>query len=123
MYVARIAPIRAIPSEPPTCRKLLRTPEPTPALSIGTDAIAADVIGDITSAIPTPPMSIGGSSTQYELCTPRRCQSRLPIPSSVIPAPISQRDPILSERFPAIGAMSTIRMVIGRNVAPAFVGE
>ena len=64
--------MRAIPSEPPTWRKLFRTPEPTPALSIGTAPIAADVIGDIVIAIPTPPSSIAGSSVQKSECTPTR---------------------------------------------------
>ena len=32
----------AMPSEPPTWRKLFSTPEPTPALSTGTEPIAAD---------------------------------------------------------------------------------
>jgi hypothetical protein len=54
----------AIPSEPPTWRKLLRTPEPTPALSTGTAPIAAAVIGDIVIAIPTPPTTMAGSSVQ-----------------------------------------------------------
>ena len=34
------------------------------------------------------------------------------------PAPISQREPTLSENLPASGATKTIRIVIGRNVAP-----
>src|SRR5206468_13089395 len=34
-YESRIAPMIAIPSEPPTWRKLFNTPEPTPALSTG----------------------------------------------------------------------------------------
>src|SRR4051794_12482214 len=122
-YEARIAPISAIPSEPPTCRKLLITPDPTPALSTGTEDIAADVIGDIVSAIPVPPISIGGSSVQYDESSPIRSQKSPPIPSSVIPAPISQREPILSDQLPASGAIRTMRMVIGRKVAPAFVGE
>ena len=42
--------------------------------------------------------------------------------TSVIPPPISQRDPIRSESFPAIGATTMIRSVIGRKLAPAFVG-
>ena len=40
-----------------------------------------------------------------------------------MPAPISQREPMRSESFPAIGAMRMIRIVIGRKIAPAFVGE
>ena len=39
------------------------------------------------------------------------------------PAPISQREPILSENFPASGATKTIRIVIGKNVAPIWMGE
>ena len=39
---ARIAPMTAMPSEPPTWRMLFSTPEPTPALSTGTEPIAAD---------------------------------------------------------------------------------
>ncbi len=41
----------------------------------------------------------------------------------IIPVPISQREPTRSESFPAIGAMSTMRIVIGRKAAPACVGE
>ncbi len=40
-----------------------------------------------------------------------------------MPPPISQREPIRSDCFPAIGASRMIRIVIGRNAAPAFVGE
>src|SRR6266571_3713855 len=56
----------AIPSEPPTCRMLLMTAEPTPALSTGTDAIAAAVVGAITVAIPTPPTSRAGRMFQND---------------------------------------------------------
>ena len=44
-------------------------------------------------------------------------------PTSVIPPAISQREPIRSESFPAIGATRMISIVIGRNVAPAWIGE
>ena len=40
-----------------------------------------------------------------------------------MPAPISQREPTRSESFPAIGATRMIRTVIGKKIAPAFVGE
>ncbi len=43
--------------------------------------------------------------------------------TSVIPPPISQRDPTRSDSRPAIGAMRMISIVIGRNAAPACVGE
>src|SRR6266851_1795316 len=71
-YEARMAPITAIPSAPPTCRKLFSTPEPTPALSIGTAPMAAEVIGDITNAMPTPPSTMAGSSVQNVECSPTR---------------------------------------------------
>ena len=47
---ATIAPITAIPSDPPTWRAEFRTAEPTPALSTGTALIAAAVTGVIVSA-------------------------------------------------------------------------
>ena len=71
-YDARIAPISAMPSEPPTWRKLFSTPEPTPALSTGTEPIATDVIGDIVSAMPIPPRIIAGRSVQNVECSPTR---------------------------------------------------
>jgi hypothetical protein len=43
--------------------------------------------------------------------------------TSAMPAPMSQRDPMRSESFPAGGAMRMISIVIGRNVAPASVAE
>ena len=62
----------AMPSEPPTWRKLFNTPEPTPALSVGTDPIAADVIGDMVSAMPMPPSTSCGRSDQKPVCSPIR---------------------------------------------------
>ena len=44
---AMIAPISAIPIEPPTWRDAFRTAEPTPDLSTGTDRIAAAALGVI----------------------------------------------------------------------------
>ena len=52
---ATIAPIKAIPSEPPTWRMLFSTAEPTPALSTGTEPMAAAVVGVIASDMPKPP--------------------------------------------------------------------
>jgi hypothetical protein len=51
---ATIAPVIAIPSEPPTWRMLFSTAEPTPAWSRGTELIAAAVVGVIVNAMPTP---------------------------------------------------------------------
>ena len=53
--VATRVPMIAIPSDPPTWRMQLITAEPTPALSIGTEPIAAAVVGAIVIAIPSPP--------------------------------------------------------------------
>ena len=61
---ATIAPMTAIPSEPPTCRPELSTAEPTPALSTGTALIAAAVTGVIVRPIPKPPSRRPGSSAQ-----------------------------------------------------------
>ena len=71
-YEARIAPISAIPSEPPSWRKLFSTPDPTPALSTGTEPIAAAVIGDMVIAIPMPPSNIAGRSVQKSEWSPTR---------------------------------------------------
>src|SRR6266511_3857540 len=53
-----------MPAEPPTWRIELITAEPTPALSTGTDPIAADVVGAIAIAIPNPPTTSAGRSDQ-----------------------------------------------------------
>ena len=54
----------AMPSEPPTWRMLLITAEPTPALSTGTELIAAAVVGAIVIAIPSPPTTSPGRMFQ-----------------------------------------------------------
>ena len=54
----------AIPSAPPTWRNVFSIPEPTPALSTGTELSAAAVIGVIVIAIPTPPSTMPGSSVE-----------------------------------------------------------
>ena len=113
----------AIPSEPPTWRMLFSTAEPTPALSTGTACMAVAVVGAIDIAIPAPPIrSAGKMSQKFE------CRSSWPKITSepatrVIPEAISQRDPKRSLTFPAIGARKTMQSVIGRKVAPAWVGE
>jgi hypothetical protein len=55
-----MAPITAIPSDPPTWRAEFRTAEPTPALSTATALIAAAVSGVIVEPIPIPPISKPG---------------------------------------------------------------
>ena len=61
---ATIAPITAMPIEPPTCRSAFSTAEPTPALSTGTERVAAAALGVIVSAMPTPPTSRRGQEVQ-----------------------------------------------------------
>ncbi len=118
-----IAPSKAMPSEPPTCRMLFRTADPTPALSTGTELIAVAVVGLIDIAMPAPPISSAGRMSQKFECSPRRANRSSEPETRVIPAPTSQREPTRSVIRPAIGATSTISTVIGRNVAPAFVAE
>jgi hypothetical protein len=73
-----MAPITAMPSAPPTWRMLFRTADPTPALSTGTEPIAAAVVGVITIAIPNPPTRRPGRTSQkFEVCVePREDQER-----------------------------------------------
>ena len=113
----------AIPSAPPTWRDVFSTPEPTPALSTGTDPIAAEVVGVIASAMPIPPTtSAGNRSHQVELSSSKENRRSETLTRSMPPL-ISQRDPIRSESFPAIGATKMMQSVIGRNDAPASTGE
>ena len=111
----------AIPSEPPTWRMLLITAEPTPAFATGTEPIAAAVVGAIVVAIPTPPMSRPGRMFQNDDLASRVPKRVSETASRVIPAPISQRAPIRSEKRPAIGATRMIRTVNGRKVAPVSI--
>src|SRR4029078_9251624 len=121
MCVATTVPMIAMPSEPPTWRMLLITAGPTPALSTGTDPIAAAVVGAIVIAIPNPPASRPGRMFQNDDCAsivPNRSSDPV---SSVIPATIGQRGPIRSLNRPANGATRMISSVIGRNVAPVLI--
>ena len=113
----------AIPSEPPTWRMLFKTADPTPALSTGTDPMAAAVVGVIANDMPTPPTSSAGRRPQKFVFVSNRESSNSDTERKPIPVPISHREPIWSESLPAIGASSTIRIVIGRKMAPACVGE
>src|SRR6266498_2836080 len=102
---------------------LLSTAEPTPALSTGTEPIAAAVVGVIASDIPTPPRSRPGRMSQKLEPIPSREKDISEALNDTSPAPISQREPIRSENFPAAGASKTIRTVIGRKVAPVSIAE
>ena len=119
----RIAPMTAIPSAPPTWRKVFRTPEETPALATGTAPMAAAVIGVIVMAMPTPPMTSPGTRSQKPESRPSREKRTSEPATSVSPPAISQREPIRSESLPASGATRMIRNVIGRKIAPAWTGE
>ena len=118
-----MAPRMAIPREPPTCLMLFSTAEPTPALSMGTEPMAAAVVGVMASPMPAPPMRSGGKRSQKFEPASKRVSRSSESDTSAIPPVISQRDPIRSDSLPAIGASRTIRIVIGRKVAPAWVGE
>ena len=65
-----IAPISAIPTEPPTWRNALRTPAPTPAFSTGTARVAAAALGVIVNDMPTPPRTRPGNSVQNACLSP-----------------------------------------------------
>src|SRR6266496_6810786 len=100
---------------------LLMTAEPTPALSTGTEAIAADVVGAMTIAIPNPPTTRPGTMSHHDDDASSVANKSSEPVKSVIPAPISQRGPTRSTSFPATGATNMIRRVIGRNVAPVLI--
>ena len=123
MLAATIAPMIAIPSEPPTWRMLFSTAEPTPALSRGTEAIAVAVTGAIVTDMPIPPRIIAGRRPQKVSVPPIREKRKSEPASTVIPPVTSQRGPTRSDSRPACGAIRMIRSVQGRNEAPAWIGE
>src|SRR3954447_9647893 len=118
-----IAPVIPIPSATPTWRKVLSTPEATPALATGAAPIAAADIGVITNDIPSPPRTNAGSMFQKDDSSVTVESSRQQIAPTVIPPAISQREPTRSESLPAIGANTTIISVQGRSAAPAWIGD
>ena len=67
-----IAPMMAMPSEPPICRDAFRTADPTPALSTGTLRVAAAALGVIVSDIPIPPTRNAGRRSQNVASIPSR---------------------------------------------------
>src|SRR4029450_1543787 len=112
----------AIPSEPPTWRALLITADPTPALSTGTELIAAVVVGAIVMAIPSPPTRSPGKRFQKLELGSRVAKRSSEHVRRVIPTLINQRGPITSVNRPAIGATTMISPVSGRKVAPVLIG-
>src|SRR6266702_3599903 len=100
---------------------LLITADPTPALSTGTDDIAAAVVGAIVIAMPKPPVSKPGRMFHHDDAVPRVPKSSNEPVRRIMPVPISQRGPTRSEIFPAAGATRMISTVIGRNVAPVLI--
>ena len=67
-----IAPISAMPIEPPSWREELSTAEPTPALSTDTPLRPAAVAGAIAAPMPAPPSSMPGTRLQKLSSTPSR---------------------------------------------------
>src|SRR6266545_8157124 len=102
---------------------LLRTADPTPALSTGTEPIAAAVVGVIASDIPMPPRTRPGRTSQKFESTPKNENEISEALKHTSPTPISQREPIRSENLPAAGASNTMRTVIGRKLAPVWIAE
>ena len=119
-----IAPISAMPIEPPTWRALFSTAEPTPALSTARRRVAAAALGVIVSAMPTPPSSSAGQQVPERRvdAEPREVEraARRAAPSRRSSASASRTG---RTAFPAIGATRMIRTVIGRNAAPAWTAE
>src|SRR6185436_7365344 len=120
---AMIAPIRAMPVEPPTCRQAFRTAEPIPAFSTGTARIAAAELGVIVIDMPNPPSTSAGRSTQNVESAESWLKYASWTARSTMPPVISQREPQRSDARPASGAIRMIRTVIGRNAAPASTAE
>ncbi len=61
---AMIAPMSAIPVDPPTWRQAFSTADPTPALATGTARIAAAELGVIVIDMPKPPSTSAGRSAK-----------------------------------------------------------
>ena len=78
---------------------MFRTPEPTPDFATGTEPSAAAVIGVMTVAIPRPPTMRPGKMSQKPDSSPSREKRRSETATSVIPAVMSQREPIRSEKL------------------------
>src|SRR5262245_27331955 len=100
---------------------LLITAEPTPALSTGTEDIAAAVVGAIVIPMPNPPATSPGTRSHHDEPASRVPKSRRDAARRIIPPPISQRGPKRSESFPATGATRMIKTVNGKNVAPVLI--
>src|SRR4051812_21178351 len=100
---------------------LLITADPTPALSTGTEPIAAAVVGAIVVAIPRPPTTRPGRMFHHDDCWSSVANRSSDAVSRAIPPPISQRGPTRSAIFPAAGATKMISTVIGRKVAPVLI--
>ena len=111
----------AIPSEPPTWRTLFSTAEPTPALSGRTDRIAAAVVGAIVSRHADAAEDHRRQERPRRSRAPRARENRRASPrAAIMPAVTIGRASRSGRRAcPASGAMRMIRIVHGRNAAPA----
>ena len=120
---ATIAPITAIPSEPPTWRDEFSTAEPTPALSTGTALIAAAVVGVIVKRHPDAADQQPGQDRPEALV---RAELRVVEEHHREQRHAAADEPARADRSvsaPARGAIRMIRIVIGRKLAPACTGE
>ena len=92
-------------------------------MSVGTEPIAAAVVGVIVNAMPVPPVSSAGRKFQNVAPASSCANSTSDTATRVMPNPISHLAPIVSVSRPACGAIKTIRSVMGRKSAPVWIGE
>ena len=121
MPAATIAPMIAMPSEPPTWRMLFSTAEPTPALSRPHRAHRRRGRRRHRRATSRRRRAASPGRSVPEVRVRRPCARRASSEpaSTTIPPATSGRGPIRSDSRPACGARRMIRTVQGRNAAPA----
>ena len=120
----KIAPREATPVAIPTWRKVVLIPEPIPAFSTGTTAIAAWPMPGLVDADPD------AGEEEARRAAPRRpsrrrapCISNSPTPTRPRPTPSRTRIGTRLESEPAIGEAMKERTVSGRKRRPASSGE
>ena len=122
-FVATIAPMIATPSAPPVWRNETSTPAPTPDFSRGVAVIAAAVTG----AVEMPDADAADEERRKHVPEGRvDAEPREEVQPDAEARPSRPRpasaNPNLSPLIPAIGETSRKMIVIGRNVAPAWIG-
>src|SRR5215467_1336743 len=102
----------------------LLTPLATPACRTSAVASTVAVSGATTADKPSANTTTAGStSVRYEVCSPMRVISTIPIETTTSPAVIGIRGPIFWASAPARADSSSIRSVTGTSDAPAAIGE